>query len=54
MRNSLSVCCVTMCTNEKYRIADTASDKTAKSRNFTQERPTQIYAYFVLYTVGGM
>ena len=25
-----------------------------KPRNYIQERPTQIYAYYVLYTVGGM
>ena len=25
-----------------------------KARNYIQECPTQIYAYYVLYTVGGM
>ena len=25
-----------------------------RSRNNIQERPTQIYAYYVLYTVGGI
>ena len=44
MRNSLSVCCVTMCKNEKYRIADMASDKTKIIlRNVTKHNFVYIY-----------
>ena len=38
----------------RQNLFPTLRERLIRPRNYIQERPTQIYAYYVLYTVGGM